>query len=188
MPHQVVPTIFRQPVFKRYLNQGFTIVELLIVIVVIAILAALVISSYNGVQIKARNTKTVAAVEAWAKAIHLYHADTDNWPVFWSCLGDTTTYDGNGQCWNATTWTVQTSFLTAMRSYLGGSFPQPDTTDIDPSNSPKRGALYYPHTTLGPVIYFTQAGVNSCPKIGGLTNYSTTQLSGGVYCIAQLSP
>lgn len=38
-------------------NQGFTIVELLIVIVVISILALLVITTYSGIQAKARNSK-----------------------------------------------------------------------------------------------------------------------------------
>ena len=38
-------------------NSGFTIVELLIVIVVIGILALLVITTYSGIQAKARNSK-----------------------------------------------------------------------------------------------------------------------------------
>ena len=41
-------------------NQGFTIVELLIVIVVIGILALLVITTYSGIQQKARNSKRQA--------------------------------------------------------------------------------------------------------------------------------
>ncbi len=38
-------------------NKGFTIVELLIVVVVIGILALLVITTYAGIQSKARNSK-----------------------------------------------------------------------------------------------------------------------------------
>lgn len=47
---------------------GFTIVELLIVIVVVAILAAIVIVAYNGVQMRARNDQTAAAVRAYRNA------------------------------------------------------------------------------------------------------------------------
>jgi len=42
-------------------KRGFTIVELLIVIVVIAILAAISIVAYNGIQQRSRNTQSIAA-------------------------------------------------------------------------------------------------------------------------------
>jgi prepilin-type N-terminal cleavage/methylation domain-containing protein len=47
-------------------QDGFTIVELLIVIVVIGILAALVVTTFSGIQRKARNTER----ETDIKAIH----------------------------------------------------------------------------------------------------------------------
>ena len=52
-------------------NSGFTIVELLIVIVVIGILALLVITTYSGIQAKARNAKRqtdVASVQTQLEA------------------------------------------------------------------------------------------------------------------------
>lgn len=42
-------------------TRGFTIVDLLIVIVVIAILAAITIVAFNGIQQRARNTQMAAA-------------------------------------------------------------------------------------------------------------------------------
>ncbi len=54
-------------------NKGFTIVELLIVIVVIGILALLVITTYAGIQQKARNTKRsfdVAAIQTQLEAFY----------------------------------------------------------------------------------------------------------------------
>ncbi len=44
-------------------SQGFTIVELLIVIVIIGILAALVIVAYNGIQARASDTKRVTDMQ-----------------------------------------------------------------------------------------------------------------------------
>lgn len=50
-------------------NRGFTIVELLIVIVIIAILAAITIVSYNGIQTRANNSKISADISQLQKAI-----------------------------------------------------------------------------------------------------------------------
>lgn len=61
--------------------RGFTIVELLIVIVVIAILAAITIVAYNGVQQRARNSSRVSAVETIQKALELYKTATGSYPV-----------------------------------------------------------------------------------------------------------
>ena len=65
-------------------NSGFTIVELLIVIVVIGILALLVITTYSGIQAKARNSKRTSDVkslqtqiEAWFSQNGYYQSLAD---------------------------------------------------------------------------------------------------------------
>lgn len=57
-------------------DRGFTIVELLIVIVVIAILAAIVIVAYNGVQKRAQASTARANAEGVQKVVEAYAADT----------------------------------------------------------------------------------------------------------------
>lgn len=52
-------------------SYGFTIVELVIVIAVIAILAAISIVAYNGIQERARNTKITQDLESLQKSISL---------------------------------------------------------------------------------------------------------------------
>lgn len=59
---------------KRYKN-GFTLVELLIVIVVIAILAAITIVAYNGIQAKAKLAQQVSEMDKIGKAIQLWSAE-----------------------------------------------------------------------------------------------------------------
>jgi type II secretion system protein G len=61
-------------------KQGFTIVELLIVIVVIGILAAITIVAYNGVQARARDTTRKSDLSIIAKAINLYYSDNGAYP------------------------------------------------------------------------------------------------------------
>lgn len=62
-------------------RSGFTIVELLIVIVVIGILAALVIVTYNGIQQKARDTERKTDVKAIQGHLEAYWADNAKYPT-----------------------------------------------------------------------------------------------------------
>jgi prepilin-type N-terminal cleavage/methylation domain-containing protein len=62
-------------------NRGFTIVELLIVIVVIGILAALVIVTYNGIQQKARDTERKTDIKAVQGHLEAYWADNAKYPT-----------------------------------------------------------------------------------------------------------
>ena len=64
---------------SRTRDRGFTIVELLIVIVVIALLAAISIVAYNGIQDRARASAAMAAVSQASDALTLYgieHGDS----------------------------------------------------------------------------------------------------------------
>lgn len=68
-------------------NRGFTIVELLIVIVVIGILAALVVVTYNGIQLRAKNADATSELRNIKTAMLLYRADYGTLPNgadFWS--------------------------------------------------------------------------------------------------------
>ena len=78
---------------------GFTIVELLIVIVVIAILAAITVVSYNGIQTRANNTMAVREVAQWTKIFETYKAQEGSYPVMNDggyCLGKDFPIGGGG--------------------------------------------------------------------------------------------
>ena len=62
-------------------QQGFTIVELLIVIIVIGILAGLVLVTFNGVQQKARNTERQTDTKAIASHMETYNAQKGYYPT-----------------------------------------------------------------------------------------------------------
>ena len=61
-------------------DQGFTIVELLIVIVVIGILALLVITTYGGIQAKARNAKRASDVKSLQTQIEAFFSQNGYYP------------------------------------------------------------------------------------------------------------
>lgn len=67
-------------IVKRNENRGFTIVELLIVIVVIAILAAISIVAYNGIQQRARISTAQAELNALSKQTALFQVDNGRYP------------------------------------------------------------------------------------------------------------
>lgn len=62
-------------------ESGFTIVELLIVIVVIGILAALVITTFSGIQRKARNTERETDIKALHGQLEAFFAQENRYPT-----------------------------------------------------------------------------------------------------------
>lgn len=62
-------------------QSGFTIVELLIVIVVIGILAALVITTFAGIQKKARDTERTTDIKAIHGQLEAYYAQEGTYPA-----------------------------------------------------------------------------------------------------------
>ncbi len=123
----------------KYRDQsGFTIVEILIVIVIIGILAAITIVSYNGIQKRAYVSQTVSTVQAYKQALMAYGSVNSAYPAVGGggvCLG--TGYvdrnsDGIADCGAAdgggkvdTTFNNQLKTLISIPAALGYSFQAP---------------------------------------------------------------
>lgn len=60
---------------------GFTIIELLIVIVVIAILASISLVSFSGTQARARDSIRIKDLKEVQKVVELYHAQNGSYPM-----------------------------------------------------------------------------------------------------------
>jgi prepilin-type N-terminal cleavage/methylation domain-containing protein len=66
---------------KQKQHLGFTIVELLIVIVVIGILAAITIVAYNGIQTRTRDNVRISDLKNLQKIVELYKAENGSYPL-----------------------------------------------------------------------------------------------------------
>lgn len=76
---------------KRFFPHGFTLVELLVVITIIAILAALVLSTAGGIQDKAARSRAQSEIAALSAALESYKADNGDYPT-----GNFNTNQANG--------------------------------------------------------------------------------------------
>jgi prepilin-type N-terminal cleavage/methylation domain-containing protein len=61
-------------------QQGFTIIELLVVIVVIGILAAITIVSYNGITTRANTAAAQSAAQSVVQKVETYNAERGTYP------------------------------------------------------------------------------------------------------------
>lgn len=82
---------------KEHKRLGFTIVELMIVIVVIAVLATITTIAYRETQKNARDEKRKADVMMLISAVDEYYANNGDYP---KVLCDTVYYE----CWNNEAW------------------------------------------------------------------------------------
>lgn len=155
-------------------KSGFTIVELLIVIVVIAILAAISIVTYNGIQTRTENTKTTQAVAQYVKALKAYKAINDDYPIAsFPCLGPIGTTCGKvagaaGTCATSGGMTSQAGFDTAIKTVLSGEVPTPSTQIINCASGQKAAGAGYRSTdgTSGTIWYFLNGDL-PCDRLGG---------------------
>lgn len=104
-------------------RQGFTIVELLIVIVVIAILATISVVAYNGIQGRARDSGRQQDIRQLTRALELYYIDNGEYPT----AGGSTTINGS---WSTTADASWQNLVNALNSYMGSKVP------VDPISTP----------------------------------------------------
>ncbi len=96
-------------------NKGFTLIEMLIVVAIIAILSGVVLAGVSNFQSRARDTRRIGDMKNIQNYLELYFNKCSRYP------GDATCAANNPASWNDLT--------TAMASVMGTSkFPQPQVT------------------------------------------------------------
>lgn len=168
-------------------QHGFTIVELLIVIVIIAVLAAITIVAFNGIQQRAENTKTIQAVNTYAKALQSYKAINSSYPgvgVF-TCITGAASVCGNvtdtaSTCFSLGRYSGGSSLDAALAGIIN-SLPQPSAV-YGQCSGKNYGGIFYDNNRL---IWFLK-GSQTCETPGGMSGVDTLVSGDVTRCFANL--
>jgi prepilin-type N-terminal cleavage/methylation domain-containing protein len=146
-------------------TNGFTIVELLVVIVVIAILASITVVAYSGAQVRANNSSRLSEYNAWRKAFELYKVANGTYPAMADggyCLG--TNFPG-GKCrdylannGNTLAESNSTALMNALKTV--STLPQTTHAGVNGTVGPY---VYYGGGWLQITVVFS-GGPSDCPR------------------------
>jgi prepilin-type N-terminal cleavage/methylation domain-containing protein len=141
-------------------HSGFTIVELLIVIVVIAILAAISIVAYNGIQQRARDSTRKSDINNLAKLLELHYVDRGSYTQPENRATDYST-DGTND------WAADSD----LRDLITGGYTS--KLPVDPTNN---ATYYYSYEPWN-------AGDGSYATAGLAYDLCARLEQGGNYCV-----
>lgn len=183
-------------------TSGFTIIELVIVISVIAILATLALVSYNGVTERAKTSQTTSAASQWLKALMSYRARNGGFPNYNGCLGNNYPYGPDGtatnvgnsfQCRELTSGsgTSDNADLNAALAPYISSKPTPAfVTAKSAANDWSRGIAYWNVSGQARFDITYSKEVGNCPSFNNdsLKGIKITKTDGNLFCYYTLGP
>jgi prepilin-type N-terminal cleavage/methylation domain-containing protein len=124
-------------------QSGFTLIELVVVIAIIALLAAIVLSSFDVVQFKAHDARRISDIESVQKSLELYYIAHSRYPDA----------NANGCGWDVGNATRPFMQGTGIEPDFGGGVPPVDIFKFDACS----GYRYYRYP----------AGSYGCPASRG---------------------
>lgn len=183
----------------RRLKAGFTLVELLIVIVVIAILAAITIVAYNGIQTKANNSAIESAADQVLKLLIAYTSTNGTYPLM-NDTGCVVPRSGSTTCiWGSNPLAVSSAVTNNLNTigtlptnvpnftettYAGIIYTASSTRTVDGASAPALLIYTLIGKTTCPVGHIVNGGGNT--PTTSTTGYSMYTSSGNTLCVASV--
>ena len=161
------------------MKNAFTIVELLVVIVVIGILAAITIVSYSGITERAYNAKVISIIDGYDKIFEMYYIDNSTYPDGQVeandkiiCLGEESDYPANsdfasGQCVKSETFGdvyVDEATNDELKSFMSGSVINGSIPTTSLGVEKYRGIFYSVSSGRPPELLYTMNGNADCAR------------------------
>jgi prepilin-type N-terminal cleavage/methylation domain-containing protein len=130
---------------------GFTIIELLVVIVVIGILAAITIVSYSGITTRANTASAQSAAQSVLQKVETYNAERGRYPYATTDMttDSTTTYYFSASTFSFTLGTTAPNSPNTLKFVKCGTTPNSAQSDITLANGNITGIRIYYWTYNG---------------------------------------
>ena len=105
----------------KAVQKGFTLIELMIVVAIIGILAAIAIPAYQNYTIRAQITEGLSLADGWKTGIAEYYANTGGWANTTDLQGTAASSSKYVSSINAVGGTIKITYGGAVNSKVSGS-------------------------------------------------------------------
>ena len=132
---------------KNAFRRGFTLIELMIVIVILGILMCTILPRLTGAQSRVRDTARIADLNNISQALEIYFSDNGEYPLATCADTDAVTAGIGTNCLNTLCDTSGDSY-NSLKTYLKGD-RVPQNVGVLTSTMGCVGSYYYSPLTRG---------------------------------------